>query len=285
MEVKKIAVLGSGLMGNGIAQVAAFSGYDVCMMDISDELVEKGLERIQKSLRRFVKAEKLSEGDAEAVLNRISTATNLADTVKGAQLVIEAIPENLELKKKVFAELDELCNPDAILSSNTSELSITNIASATKRPGKVIGMHWFNPAPMMKLIEIVDGVDTSKETIAIIEEVSHKMGKETVRVKDAQGFVTSRILGAHMMECMRVLEEGLATAEDIDKAIRLGLNYPMGPFELADYVGLDTLLFASEGLTEAFGDRFRAPQVLRKLVEAGHLGRKTGRGFYDYTEK
>lgn len=284
MEVKKIAVLGSGLMGNGITQVAAFSGYDVCMMDISDELVNKGMGRIQKSLQRFLKAGKLSEGDAEALLNRISTATTLADTVKEAQLVIEAIPENLELKKKVFAELDELCSPDTILSSNTTELSITNIASATERPDKVIGMHWFNPAPMMKLIEIVIGVDTSDETISVIEEVSRKMDKETVRVKDAQGFVTSRVLGAHMMECMRALEEGLATAEDIDKAIRLGLNYPMGPFELADYVGLDTLLFASEGLTEAFGDRFRAPQVLRKLVESGHLGRKAGRGFYDYTE-
>ncbi len=285
MEVKKVAVLGAGLMGNGIAQVAAATGYNVCMMDISDELVKKGMNRVQKSLQRFVKAGKLAEGDAEAIMNRISTDTSVAGAAKGADLVIEAIPENLELKKKVFAELDEVCDSHAILSSNTSELSITDIASATKRPDRVIGMHWFNPPPMMKLIEIVIGVDTSEETTAVIEEVSKKMGKETVRVKDAQGFVTSRVLGAHMMECMRVLEEGLATPEDIDKAIRLGLNYPMGPFELADYVGLDTLLFASEGLTEAFGDRFRAPQILRKQVEAGHLGRKTGRGFYDYTDK
>ena len=285
MEVKKVAVLGAGLMGNGIAQVAAATGYNVCMMDISDELVKKGMNRVQKSLQRFVKAGKLAEGDAEAIMNRISTDTSVAGAAKGADLVIEAIPENLELKKKVFAELDEVCDSHAILSSNTSELSITDIASATKRPDRVIGMHWFNPPPMMKLIEIVIGVDTSEETTAVIEKVSKKMGKETVRVKDAQGFVTSRVLGAHMMECMRVLEEGLATPEDIDKAIRLGLNYPMGPFELADYVGLDTLLFASEGLTEAFGDRFRAPQILRKQVEAGHLGRKTGRGFYDYTDK
>jgi len=285
VEVKKVAVLGAGLMGNGIAQVAAATGYNVCMMDISDELVKKGMNRVQKSLQRFVKAGKLAEGDAEAIMNRISTDTSVAGAAKGADLVIEAIPENLELKKKVFAELDEVCDSHAILSSNTSELSITDIASATKRPDRVIGMHWFNPPPMMKLIEIVIGVDTSEETTAVIEEVSKKMGKETVRVKDAQGFVTSRVLGAHMMECMRVLEEGLATPEDIDKAIRLGLNYPMGPFELADYVGLDTLLFASEGLTEAFGDRFRAPQILRKQVEAGHLGRKTGRGFYDYTDK
>ncbi len=282
MEIKKIAVLGAGQMGSGIAQVAAYSGYEVSMMDVSEEVLEKGMKGIRKSLDRFVKSEKLSEEDAENVIKSISTTTELGEAVIGAQLVIEAVPEDLALKKEIFIELDGLCEEGTILASNTTELSITDIASVTGCPDKVIGMHWFNPAPIMKLVEMVAGIDTSDETIEVVKDAAHKMGKETVLVKDAQGFVTSRVLAAHMMECMRVLEEGVGSAEDIDKAVRLGLNYPMGPFELADYVGLDTLLYASEGLTEAFGDRFRAPQILRKLVEAGHLGRKAGRGFYDY---
>ena len=282
MEIKKLAVLGAGLMGSGIAQVAAYSGYRVSMMDVSEEMLEIGKKAIRKSLDRFVKSEKLSEDDADEVIKSIHTTTFMADAVDGAHLVIEAVPEDIALKKEVFKELEGLCAEGTILASNTTELSITDIASVTGCPDKVIGMHWFNPAPLMKLVEIVAGVDTSDQTIQIIEDVAQKMGKETVIVRDAQGFVTSRVLSAHMMECMRVLEEGVASAEDIDKAVRLGLNYPMGPFELADYVGLDTLLFASEGLTEAYGDRFRAPQVLRKKVEAGHLGRKSGRGFYNY---
>ncbi len=284
MEIKKIAVLGAGQMGSGIAQVAAYSGYEVSMMDVSEQFLEKGIKRIRKSLDKFVKSGKLAEEDAEKVIETIDTTTVISDAVEKAQLVIEAVPEDLDLKKEIFGELDEFCEKEAILASNTTELSITNIASSTSRPHRVIGMHWFNPAPVMKLVEIVAGVDTSEETIEVVKDAAHKMGKETVLVKDAQGFVTSRVLAAHMMECMRVLEEGVASAEDIDKAVRLGLNYPMGPFELADYVGLDTLLFASEGLTEAFGDRFRAPQALRKRVEAGHLGRKTGKGFYNYEE-
>ncbi len=282
MEISKIAVLGAGQMGSGIAQVASASGYEVSMLDVSEEVLEKGMESISSSLTRFVKAGKIKQEEVEGILGRISTTAVMAEAVKGVQLVIEAVPENLKLKKNIFSELGALCEEETILASNTTELSITDIASATLCPDRVIGMHWFNPAPIMKLIEIVAGVDTSEKTIQVIQIVSRKMGKETVLVKDAQGFVTSRVLAAHMMECMRVLEEGVASAEDIDKAVKLGLNYPMGPFELADYVGLDTLLFASEGLTEAFGDRFRAPQVMRKLVEAGHLGRKTGRGFYNY---
>ncbi len=284
MEIKQVAVLGSGLMGSGIAQVAAATGYQVKMRDVSEELLDKGMQRVRKSLDRLVKSGKLEQEDADQVMEGITTTTNLVEAVEGVQLVIEAVPENLELKKEIFAELDRLCPEETILASNTTELSITDIASATRRADKVIGMHWFNPAPIMRLVEIVAGVDTSEETVEVIQEVSQKMGKETVLVKDAQGFVTSRVLAAHMMECMRVLEEGVASAEDIDKAVRLGLNYPMGPFELADYVGLDTLAFAAEGLTEAFGDRFRPPQIMKKLVEAGHLGRKTGQGFYDYRE-
>ncbi len=282
MEISKIAVLGAGQMGSGIAQVASASGYEVSMLDVSEEVLEKGMESISSSLSRFVKAGKIKQEEVEEILDRISTTTVMVEAVKDVQLVIEAVPENLKLKKNIFAELGASCEEETILASNTTELSITDIASATSCPDRVIGMHWFNPAPIMKLIEIVAGVDTSEKTIQSIQIVSRKMGKETVLVKDAQGFVTSRVLAAHMMECMRVLEEGVASAEDIDKAVKLGLNYPMGPFELADYVGLDTLLFASEGMTEAYGDRFRAPQVMRKLVEAGHLGRKTGRGFYSY---
>lgn len=282
--IKKVTVIGAGLMGNGIAQSIATGGKEVNLYDISQEVLDRGMSTIQKSLGRFVKSGQLSEEVSKLALNNINTTLDLSKAVTDSDLVIEAVPENLELKKKIFKEIDEYAKSEAILATNTSELSVTAIASATNRADKVIGMHWFNPAPVMKLIEIVRGIDTSEETIHAIVQVSEEIGKETVVVKDMQGFVTTRALAAHLLECMRMYEEGVASAPDIDKAVRLGLNYPMGPLELADYVGLDTMLFASEGLVEAYGDRFLPPQTLRKLVEAGHYGRKTGKGFYNYNK-
>jgi len=214
-------------------------------------------------------------------MNAVKSSTDYA-IFSDADLIIEAVPEQMEIKGEVFRLLDDVSKPDAILASNTSSLSISALGAMTKRPGKVIGMHWFNPPVLMRLIEIVNGVDTSPQTTAAIQTLSVRLGKETVVVQDRQGFITTRALGAFLAECVRMLEEGVAAPEDIDKAIKLGLNHPMGPLELADYTGLDTIAFVCDGLTHAYGDRFRPPQTLVKLVEAGHLGRKTGRGFYTY---
>lgn len=285
MRIQKVAVLGMGAMGNGIIQVVATAGYEVCGMDIQDALIEKGMATIKKSLERQVKAGKVSAEVLEEILSRITTTKEIKEAVAEADMVIEAIPEIMELKQRIFREVDTYAPDDAILASNTSELSITSMAAVTKKPGQFIGMHWFNPPPVMKLIEIVKGLETTEETVKIMEEFSHSLGKTTVVCKDAQGFITTRALTAHMLECMRILEEGVATPEDIDTAIKLGLNYPMGPFELGDYVGLDVMYHVCEGMVEAFGDRFRPPQILRNLVNAGHIGVKSGKGFYDWSQR
>lgn len=285
MDVKTIAVVGAGTMGNGIAQVAATAGYQVRMHDVAPQSLERAMGTIKNSLNRFLKSGKISEEQVPAILGRIQTTSDLAEAVKEAEVIIEAVPEIPELKKNLFRELDAMCAPEVVLATNTSQLSITNLASATKRPDRFIGMHWFAPPVLMRLIEIVRGFDTSDETVALIEAISKQMGKETVVCKDSPGFITTRALQALLNECMRMYDEGVASIEDIDKAIKLGLNHPMGPFELADYSGVEIGHYANQGLVEAFGDRFRSPQCLRRLVDSGNLGRKTGRGFYTYPPK
>lgn len=282
MDIRCVAVIGAGNMGNGIAQVCATAGYRVYLRDVQESFLERAMANIQKSLARMVKAGKIQESEVPVILGRITTTTDLETAVKEASLVIEAVPEDLSLKQQLFADLDRLTPPDCVLASNTSNFSITAIASATKRPDKVVGMHWFNPPPVMRLIEVVRGFETSDETIAFIKAVSETLGKETVVCKDAQGFITTRAVIALSLEAYRMLEEGVATREDIDKAIRLGLNHPMGPLELADLTGQDVTLMVAEAMSQAYGDRFKPTNTLRNLVRAGRLGRKVGKGIYNY---
>jgi 3-hydroxybutyryl-CoA dehydrogenase len=286
-EIKKIAVLGAGLMGHGIAQVAAQVGkYEVNLRDVEQRFVDSGLGMIRESLQRFVKKGQLTEADMNATLARIHPTLDLKEAVVNADLIIEAVPENLELKKATFHEVDSYAPAHAIIASNTSSVSITEMASATKRPEKVCGMHFFNPPQLMKLIEVIRGAKTSDATIETILAVASRMQKETVLVKkDSPGFIVNRILIPALNEAVALCYEGVADRDDIDKAIKLGLNWPMGPLMLLDYIGSDTTLAIAEVLTKELDPKFHPTTGLKQMAKAQLLGRKTGKGFYDWPQK
>jgi len=284
MEIKKIGVLGAGSMGNGIAQVAAQSGYQVVMRDIEDRFVENGLKAIDKFLAKSVEKGKMVEEQKKTILSKIKGTTRIED-LKDVDFVIEAVFEDLELKRNVFKTLDEVTRPQVILTTNTSSMSVTEIAMATKRPERVAGMHFFNPAPLMKLVEVIRGYYTNDETTQAVMDMSRKMGKEPVEVKkDTPGFIVNRLMIPHFLEAIRMAEEGIATIEDIDKAIKLGLNYPMGPFELMDLTGVDIAHHVTEYLYKELNkeSKWSTPTLMRSMIRAGKLGRKTKGGWYKY---
>ncbi len=282
MAVTKIAIVGAGIMGRGIAQVAAAAGYEVRLMSRHDATISKALAIIKHNLQKDMEKAKISAGEAEDIFDRIDTTTNLAEAVAEAELVIDNVPEVMEIKHDVFRQLDAACQDGTILATNTSAKSISEIASVTSRPDKVIGMHFFNPVPKMKLIEINRGMDTSDRTYQVAEEVARRMGKEPICVNESPGFVVTRLNAVLANEAFKMVMEGVATPSDIDKACRLGLNYPMGPFELIDLVGLDTRLHIMKELHQVLGEAYRPSPLLVKYVNAGRIGKKAGKGIYDY---
>ena len=283
MKIQKVMIIGAGAMGSGIAQVAAQAGYDVILNDVAEEFVSKGIDNISSNLDRQVTKEKISSDDKTAVMDRVTPSTSLDDG-NDADFVLEAIFENFEAKKDLFERLDTICRPETIFASNTSSIPITRLAATVKRAEKFVGMHFFNPPQVMKLVEIIRGIKTSEETIVVTEQISAAMGKTSVRVKDVPGFLVNRINNAMRNEAKNCLLEGVATIEDIDTALKLGLRLPMGPFELEDFVGLDIALNVSKTLYEGYQDvKWRPNRTMEQLAISGDLGRKSGKGWYDYT--
>ena len=283
-EIKTIGVVGAGTMGNGIAQLAAQMGANVIMRDVKDDFVQRGIKAIDKFLQKGVERGKVTEDQKSSVLGRIIGTTDMGELAK-ADFIIEAVIEDLDLKKQVFSQLDEICRPEVILATNTSSMSVTLIAAATKRQDRVVGMHFFNPVPLMKLVEIIRGFGTSDQSVAVTSALAQKMGKETVEVKvDSPGFIVNRLMIPHMIEAVKLLEEGVATKEDIDKAIKLGLNYPMGPFELMDFTGIDICKYVADYFYLELNkeQKWSVPTVMKNQVRSGFVGRKSGKGWYDY---
>jgi 3-hydroxybutyryl-CoA dehydrogenase len=286
MDIKTIGVVGAGTMGNGIAQVASMAGYDVIMSDIEDRFVQNGLKSIDKFLSKSVEKGKMSAEDKNAIMGRIKGTTDMT-AMKDVDLVVEVVVEVMDIKKKVFKQLDEITKKDAILATNTSSMSVTEIANATSRPDKVVGMHFFNPVPLMKLVEVIRGMKTSDETIALTMELAKKLGKEPVEVKvDVPGFLANRLMIAVAVEAIKLYEQGIASKEDVDKAAKLGLNYPMGPFELMDLTGVDINYHVMDYFYKELPKELKwdPPLTIKNMVKAGLLGRKTGAGWYDYNK-
>ena len=281
-DIRKVGICGAGLMGNGIAQTCAAAGFDVVLMEVADAPLQKGVASITKSLDKFVEKQKLSQADRDATLGRIAATTDVKD-LKDCDLVIEAIIENMDAKLKLFKQLDDMLGPEAIICSNTSSLCVIEMASGTKRADRVAGLHFFNPVPIMKLVEVVKTIATSQQTIDSLYAFAQKLGKEPVLAQDTPGFIVNRLLIPYLLYAIRVYEQGLASREDIDKGMKLGCGYPMGPLELLDFVGLDTTYYIAEIMFDEFKDPMMAPPtLLKRMVLAGHYGRKSGKGFYDY---